>query len=117
MRATALDELKNGRDVPGFKVVAGRAGNRKWSNAAEVEATLKSMGLNNDEMYEKSLITPTTAEKLAKARVIGPRQWPKLKDMIVRGDGKPTVVKADDPRPALTVASPDDFSNESSDLV
>lgn len=96
-------ELQAGRPVPGWKLVEGRAGNRKWSNEQEAEATLKAMRIKHGQMYDYKLISPTTAEKLAKAEEIGPRQWPKLQALITRADGKPTVAPATDPRPAISV--------------
>ena len=49
-------------------------------------------------------------EKLAKAEVIGPRQWPKLQALITRADGKPSVAPESDKRPAICVKPvADDF--------
>ena len=71
IRAQAAQELEAGRAVPGWKLVEGRAGNRAWTNA-EAEAVLKAMRVKHEQMYDYKLISPTTAEKLAKAEVIGP---------------------------------------------
>mgnify|MGYP001559815896 FL=1 len=102
--------LLAGVPVGGFKLVAGRKGNREWSNATDAEAALKAMRIKHDQMYDYSVISPTTAEKLVKAEVIGPRQWPKLEALIVRADGKPSVAPADDKRPAIVVTPvADDF--------
>lgn len=118
IRAKAESELFAGRDVPGFKLVEGRKGSRKWSDAEEVEQVMKSMRLKLEEMYDFSLISPTTAEKLNKAGTIGPRQWPKLKDMITQSEGKPSVAPASDKRPALKIAAvEDEFADESSDTI
>lgn len=105
IRAKAEAELFAGREVPGFKLVEGRRGSRKWADPAEAEATLKKMRLKVEEMYELSLISPTTAEKLAKAGAIGPRQWPALKELITQPDGKPSVAPASDKRPAIAVTA------------
>lgn len=113
VRAKVEGELLAGRAVPNFKLVEGRRGARKWADEAEAEATLKSMRLKHEQMYEYSLISPTTAEKLAKAEVIGPRQWPKLKDLITQSEGKPSVAPASDKRPALVMAA---VENEFSDV-
>jgi hypothetical protein len=105
VRARAEAELFAGHDVPGFKLVEGRRGARKWSDAAEVETTLKAMRLKVEEMYDLSLISPTTAEKLHKAGTIGPRQWPKLVALVSQSEGKPSVAPESDKRPAIVVAS------------
>lgn len=116
VRAEADHRLLNGKPVPGYKVVAGKKGHRAWTNAGEVEELFKSMRLKTEEMYSLKLITPTAAEKLAKAKTIGPRQWPKLQALITQADGKPHVAPDSDPRPALDLKPvTDDFVVESLD--
>lgn len=121
IRAKAEAELLAGHPVPGYKLVEGRRGSRRWTNDAEVEQTMKSMRMKLEEMYDFSLISPTTAEKLHKAGTIGPRQWPKLQGLITQSEGKPSVAPATDKRPALVIqATADEFgdvTNEVSDLV
>lgn len=109
VRARAEAELLAGREVTGFKLVEGRRGPRAWSNKAEAEALLKAMRLKIEDMYDLSLISPTTAEKLAKAGTIGPRQWPKAQALISQSPGKPSVAPASDKRPAINAA--DDFTD------
>lgn len=103
IRAKAEAELLAGNDVPGFKLVEGRRGARKWASAEEAETTLKAMRLKQEEMYDFTLISPTTAEKLHKAGTIGPRQWSRLQELITQSEGKPSVAPASDKRPAITV--------------
>lgn len=120
IRAKAEGELFAGRAVPGWKLVKGRRGARSWANNDEAEQVLKSMRLKVKEMYDLKLISPTTAEKLAKAGTIGPRQWPKLQDFITQPEGKPSVAPESDKRPALVIAAVDDefetVADEVSDL-
>lgn len=104
-------KLHQGESVPGFKMVQGKQGNRAWSNAEEAEQLLKSMRLKTEQMYDLKLISPTVAEKLQKAEVIGPRQWSKVENLITRADGKPTVVPETDKRPALNINPQNDFEN------
>jgi len=112
IRAKAEAELLAGNPVPGFKLVEGRRGARRWSNEGDVEETMKSMRLKLEEMYDFTLISPTTAEKLHKAGTIGPRQWPRLQSLITQNEGKPSVAPATDKRPALVIqATADEFSN------
>jgi hypothetical protein len=114
IRAKAESELLAGRAVPGFKLVEGRRGARRWADDKEVEATMKSMRMKLEEMYEFSLISPTTADKLHKSGVIGPRQWAKLQESITQADGKASVAPVSDKRPALVVqATADEFDNVS----
>lgn len=112
VRAETERRLLAGDQVPGWKLVAGKKGNRAWSKPADVEALFKSMRLKESEMYDFKLISPATAEKLAKAKVIGPRQWPKVQEMITQSEGKAHVAPESDSRPALVVTPVvDDFTD------
>jgi hypothetical protein len=121
VRAEVERRLLAGDEVPGFKLVLGKAGNRKWASDADAEAALKAMRLKVEEMYDLTLISPTSAEKLAKAKVIGPRQWPKLQSLITRADPKPSVAPASDKRDAYVPPKvEDDFTavaDEATDLA
>lgn len=121
VRAEVENRLASGQEVPGYKLVAGKRGNRQWTDPVAVEALLKDrFRLKTEEMYDFKLISPTSAEKLAPkldkktgkpvplkegapAPVIGPRQWAQLKDQIVQRDGKPHVAPVSDPRPPLLI--------------
>lgn len=112
VRAETERRLLAGDQVPGWKLVAGKKGNRAWSKPADVEALFKSMRLKESEMYDFKLISPASAEKLAKAKVIGPRQWPKVQEMITQSEGKAHVAPVSDSRPALVVTPVvDDFTD------
>lgn len=107
VRARAEAELHAGRDIPGYKLVMGKQGNRKWVDADEAEATLKSMRLKHDQMYRYNLISPTQAEKVLSEN---PRRWAKLQSHITRSPGSPTVVPASDKRSAIVIKpAEDDF--------
>lgn len=108
--ARAEEEILAGRAVPGLKAVLGRKGSRAWTSKELAEEALKAMRVKHDQMYDYSVISPTSAEKLVKAEVIGERQWKKLLPLIGQADGKPTVVPESDKRPALVIAPVvDDF--------
>lgn len=116
IRAEAERRLFAGEQVPGYKVVQGKKGNRQWADAKVAEETLKTMRVKLEEMYDFKLISPTTAEKLHKAGTIGPRQWPRLKELITQNDGKPHVAPDSDSRPALVVTPVvEDFSDVTAD--
>lgn len=110
IRARVERELLAGNTIDGWKLVQGRKGSRKWSSEQEAEAVLKRMKLKSEEMYDWKVISPTTAEKLAKAGTIGPRQWPALQALITQSEGGLSVAPASDKRPAAAlVASAEDF--------
>lgn len=107
VRAELERRLFAGIVVDGWKLVAGKAGARKWSDELAAEEAMKAMRLKSDEMYDKSVISPTNAEKLLKEQ---PRRWAKLQTLITKSGGSPSVAPADDRRPALDIKpTADDF--------
>lgn len=118
VRAEVERRLLAGESVPGFKVVQGKRGARQWTDAKAAEQMLKTFRVKLEDMYDMKLISPTSAEKLAKAETIGKRQWPKLAELITQSDGKPHVAPESDPRPALDVRpASEDFENLADDLA
>ncbi len=112
IRARVERELLAGGAIDGWKLVQGRKGSRKWSSDEEAEATLKRMKLKSEQIYDWKVISPTTAEKLAKQGVIGKRQWPQLQQLITQSDGGLSVAPASDKRPAASpVATAEDFAD------
>ena len=107
-----LDRLVKGDAVPGYKLVAGRKGARAWLDPKQAEETLKKMRLKTEEMYSLEVISPTRAEALHKAGVIGPRQWPQLQALFGQAEGKPSVAPEHDKRPAISMAAkPEEFDD------
>lgn len=119
VRAETERRLLEGTPVPGWKLVQGKQGNRAWVDEEKAEAVLKSMRIKHEEMYDYKIVSPTTAEKLFKAKIIGPRQWPALQSIITRAAGKPSVAPESDKREALVLRSVSDFElvDEGADLV
>lgn len=108
--------LLKGLPVPGYKLVEGKMGHRKWANEQEAEAMMKSMRLKEDEMYDKKVISPTTAEKVLKE---SPKRWTRLKELITQTRGGPSVAPESDKRPAMVITpvgdDMEDLSND--DLI
>ncbi|MBQ2329114.1 MAG: DUF2800 domain-containing protein [Oscillospiraceae bacterium] len=100
--ATAHDALLAGEKIPGYKLVEGRAGPRKWSDESKAEKMLKGWKVPAEARYVKSLISPTAAEKLVKMKTLTDEQWGELNALISREPGKLTVVPESDKRPAVT---------------
>lgn len=98
--ATFEARLLNGEQHPHWKAVAGKKGNRAWTDEAEAENTLK-LELSENEMYTRKLITPTAAEKVLKTPK--PESWKKVAALIKQADGKPTIAPIDDKRPAIVI--------------
>lgn len=101
IRAETERRLLAGQPVTGYKLVAGRTGNRDWKDAAAVEDMMKkTFRMRDDQVYDQKLISPTKAEKVFKEN---PKRWANLQEQIVRGEGKPSVAPATDKRPAMDV--------------
>lgn len=100
--------LLSGVAVPGYKLVTGNEGIRKWSDAAKVTEMLEGARIKRDMMFKESLISPTDAEKVFKTEK--PRIWRRLEKLIERAPGKPTIAAADDPRAEWKQASDEDLS-------
>lgn len=103
IESRVLTGMLNGETHPDYKLVQGKQGNRKWASELEAEKTMKSMRLKQDEMYERTVISPTSAEKLLKER---PRLWNKLQPLITRSEGKISVAPVTDKRAAFIPENP-----------
>ena len=110
VEAAMVAQLSTHGETYGYKLVAGRPGPRKWTDAAAAEAELRK-ALKVDQAYDRKVISPTTAEKLHKSGDIGPKYWARLSNLIGRSDGKPMIVPSTDERPALVPAIENDFEN------
>jgi hypothetical protein len=101
-------ELLNGNAVPGVKLVQGRKGARRWSDADSAEQLFKGMRLKQEQMYNFKLISPTQAEKLLARE--SPRRWKKVEALITQPPGSPSVAPESDKREALVIQPvADDF--------
>lgn len=113
MRAAANRHLSAGKPLPGYKLVEGRRGNRKWANPKHAEMLLKEkFRLPVDDIYEREVIGPAAAERLLAES--SPRRWKQLTALITQSPGRPSVVPVGDKRPAIIVAPVkfDDLSAE-----
>lgn len=121
VRAAVEADLLAGKDVVGkdgpYKLVQGRKGSRKWVNPTDVEALFKQFRLKSDEMYDWTLISPTSAEKLLKKDHA--RQWEKTAEFVTQSEGAISVADATDKRPAVVkTGSKEGFEVEDgSDLI
>ena len=96
--------LHQGQSVPGFKLVLGRAGNRRWESESAVADAFARMRLPVADFYTKTPVSPTECEKLHKAGKVGDRQWARLQKIITRSAPQPCVVPESDKRPAIQMA-------------
>ena len=96
VRQMTHDALESGMKVPGFKLAAGRQGNRDWKDPKDVERRLRNKaGVKVDEIYDSKLKSPAQMEKNPK---IG-KAW--VKKYVTRAPGKPVVVPEESKKPAI----------------
>lgn len=97
--------VNHGKEWRGFKLVESRT-NRKYTDEDAVAEAAAAAGYH--DIYRKTLIPITEMEKLMGkttfAEVLG--------GMVVKPQGKPTLVPASDRRPAITVTGANQDFNE-----
>lgn len=94
VKELALTTLLDGGEVPGYKVVEGKLGNRKWVDELKVAETLKGAGYQLEDITETKLLSPAAMDK-----AIGKKRAAELLDGLTdRAPGAPTVVPESDKR-------------------
>lgn len=97
----ALAQALQGHKFTGYKLVQSRSV-RKYSNAAQVAATLIESGIAPSVVYAPLELNNMTALETA----IGKKKFTQiLGDLIVKSPGKPTLVAAEDKRPEFSPAA------------
>ncbi|ASX25891.1 DUF2800 domain-containing protein [Candidatus Williamhamiltonella defendens] len=102
VEATALQELEQGRDIPGYKLVTGRS-IRKWRDEAQAEQSLRNTHLKVAEIFTQKLVSPAQAEKL-----LG-KKHQILDELAIHPEGKPIIAPKSDKRPALRSSAEEEF--------
>lgn len=96
LRGEALARAKAGHHISGWKLTTGRQGPRAWSDADKASDALYE-ALQGD-CWKKTLISPTDAQRKLKKH---PDVWDSLQGLIVRSEGKDTLVPESDLRAPL----------------
>ena len=91
----ALTTLLDGGEIPGYKVVEGKPGHRKWTDELQVAEVLKAAGYPQEDITETKLLSPAGMDK-----VIGKKKVAELLAAhIGQNPGAPQVVPETDKRP------------------
>lgn len=96
LEAYAEKEMLEGREIPGWKLVEGRS-NRTLTGQLQAFSELQAAGYDEALLYEKAPLTLTKLEAL----ITKEHKQTILEKYITRPQGKPTLVPADDKRPAM----------------
>ena len=96
VKEQALTTLMNGEELPGYKLVEGKLGNRKWKDEKTVFNRLLWAGHTEEEITETKLLSPSQMDK-----AIGKKKVAELlEEYIDRAPGAPTIAPITDKRPA-----------------
>lgn len=111
VRMHALAVAQNGVPIPGYKLVEGRRGNRRW---ADEDLAAKALASINVDPYEQSVVSPAAAEKrIGKG---GKAKLAELGHLIVQNPGKPELAPEVDKRIALAPSAISDFAKVSASV-
>ncbi|AGM14089.1 hypothetical protein P2559Y_0026 [Croceibacter phage P2559Y] len=93
-----LDEAVKGKKWPGLKLVEGRS-NRKWSDEVKVKEALA------DNLFDEKDFTTTKLQGItAVEKLVGKSEFPTiLGNLVIKPQGKPTLVPMSDKRPAMGI--------------
>lgn len=105
IKTFAVDYLKTGGKIDGYKLVEGKS-NRKYTNPAKIVSILKEKGFAVKDLYDIKVKGITKLEQLVGNSDFG--AW--LNTYIVKPYGKPTLAKEADKRPVY------DRSKEAADI-
>jgi hypothetical protein len=93
----ALNACLDGREIDGWKAVAGRSV-RAWTDQDAAFAAARAAGIPEEMLYERKPVTLAGLEK-----VMGKKPFAEaLANYVTTPPGKPTLVKASDRRAAIT---------------
>lgn len=114
-----LTRANDGEDLKLWKLVPGRKGDRDWNdNEEDMVEHLDFIGIPEDQMHIKKLISPAKAEEVLRATHPGLKKKDAASlvfDLTVRQDGKPTLALVSDQRKALPDLADDTFEPVSDD--
>jgi len=105
----ALTACLDGREIPGFKAVAGRSV-RAWTDPEGAFSAARAAGIPEEMLYERKPVTLAALEK-----IMGKKPFAEaLGEYITIPEGKPTLVPESDRRPAITgrTTAQEDFEEE-----
>lgn len=90
----ALTDMLNGEQIPGYKVVEGKQGNRKWTDDLTVLQVLEGAGYAKEDVTETKLLSPAAMDK-----ALGKKKAAEmLSGFIDRAPGAPTIALENDKR-------------------
>jgi hypothetical protein len=102
IRRHAHSVLESGGALPGYKLVEKRP-TRRWKNEEELVAWATEEGLEDDDIYEKKLKSPSQIEK-----VVGKKNLPAT--LVMSVSSGLSMVSDSDNRPPAALLAADEFT-------
>lgn len=96
VKEQATTTLLEGGDLPGYKLVEGKLGNRKWRDEMTVYKILEGAGYDSTEFTETKILSPSQLDKTIGKKIVAEL----LEEQIERAPGSPTLAPINDKRPA-----------------
>jgi len=96
IQGEAHKRLAAGKTVPGWKLVAAQA-RRKWTDEEEAAGLLSQLGLEDDALWRRQLVSPAQAEKL-----VPKAQRARLSGLVAAVSSGARLAPESDRRPAVT---------------
>ena len=98
LKLYATQQLSDGKEVPGFKLVRGRS-NRAWADP-EAAGEFLASHLEPEDMYEMKMVSPAEAEKLIDRDT---RKSDDFLSLVHKPEGKVTLAPESDKRQAISL--------------
>lgn len=102
VQAESFKRMSEAERLPGWKLVQGKKGNRKWAEgkASEVAALLKSQfGLATESIYSLEMLSPSKILDLPEVK----KNKAALNEYITQSEGSITMAPESDKRPAVAL--------------
>lgn len=102
VQAESFKRMSEAERLPGWKLVQGKKGNRKWAEgkASEVAALLKSKyGLATESIYSLEMLSPSKILDLPEVK----KNKAALNEYITQSEGSITMAPESDKRPAVAL--------------
>lgn len=104
----ATERALAGQAVPDHKLVQGRGGHRVWIDDKAAAKVLRER-FSPKVLYKKTLATPSQIDEAMSAEHMPEDYVQRVKGLMHKPEGKPTLVHVSDPRPEWGVPSLDEL--------